>query len=49
MSKISNKYNLKPTKNKIKGEIVYDLIYSKDLEHNFLKDFEDNFFKINLL
>lgn len=37
---IPTKYTLKPTKLKIKGEIVYDLIHYKELE--------DKFFKMNL-
>lgn len=40
-SVISTKYTLKPTKLKINGEIVYDLIYFKIPEYKF--------FKMNLL
>lgn len=34
---IDKKYNLKPTKFKINGEIVYDLIHFKIPENKFLK------------
>ena len=37
---ISKKYTLKPKKFKINEEIVYDLIYFKEIE--------DKFFKMNL-
>lgn len=37
MSAISTEYTLKPTKLKINGEIVYDLINFKELEDKFLK------------
>lgn len=36
-SVISKKYILKPTKLKIEGEIVYELIHFKVLEDKFLK------------
>ena len=43
MNLIPKKYTLKPTKMKIKDEIVYDLIYLKDLRY-----LDDKFFKLNL-